>query len=87
MTPNPFVGLFQSRKFLVLIFDFVVSIVLYFGAKYASPFVFEDIKFLIGVLQVPVGVIIAAIASEDNAITHAAAITDAANTTARVPVA
>lgn len=85
MTPNPFVGLIHSRKFWIVVWDFCMSIGLYFGAKYGSASAFEDIKFLIGALQVPVAVLIASIASEDNAITHAAAITDVANITARVP--
>jgi hypothetical protein len=86
MQPDPFSSLIHSRKFIVMLFDFLVSIVLYFGSKYAPPSAFEDIKFLIGALQVPVGVIIASIASEDNAMTHATAITDAATTAARATV-
>jgi hypothetical protein len=83
MTPNPFVGLLHSRKFWVVVFDFTVSIVLYFGSKYASASAFEDIKFLIGALQVPVGFLIASIAHEDAAGIQAVALTDAADTAAR----
>jgi len=86
MNPDPLVALLHSRKALVLLFDFAVSIVLYFGSKYASISAFEDIKFLIGALQVPVAMLIGAIASEDNAAMHATAITDAANTAAQATV-
>ncbi len=45
----------------------VVSLVLYFAAKYASPSLAEDVKMVIGLLQLPVTVIIVAIAVEDSA--------------------
>jgi hypothetical protein len=46
--------LLRSRKFWLLVFDVVVSSVLFFGAKYIAPIAFGDIKFIIGVLQAPV---------------------------------
>lgn len=55
----------HSRKFRVLALDTVVAIILFFGAKYLDPSVFEDVKFLVGVLQLPVAVLIGAIAYED----------------------
>jgi TRAP-type C4-dicarboxylate transport system permease small subunit len=65
---NPIVGLLRSRKALVALVDLLTSIILYFVGKYALPSVAEDINFLIGVLQVPVGILIAAIAYEDAAL-------------------
>ena len=46
--------LLRSRKFWILVLDVVVSSVLFFGAKYVAPAAFDDIKFVIGVLQAPV---------------------------------
>ena len=70
MVVDPLMVLLRSRKFVVAMCDLVVALVLYFGGKYvapAHPGVMEDVKFLIGVLQVPVGLVIAAIAYEDAA--------------------
>ena len=70
MVVDPLRALLRSRKFMVALCDLVVALVLYFGGKYvapAHPGVMEDVKFLIGVLQVPVGLVIAAIAYEDAA--------------------
>jgi len=62
---NPFAALLRSRKFLLMVLDLLVSTALYFGAKYVGPSAFEDIQFLIAVLQ-PVFVVgIGAIAYED----------------------
>jgi hypothetical protein len=57
----------SSRKFLILCLDTVVSLVLHFAAKYASPSLAEDVKMVIGLLQLPVTAIIAAISVEDSA--------------------
>ena len=46
--------LLRSRKFWILVLDVVVSSVLFFGAKYVAPAAFDDIKFIITVLQAPV---------------------------------
>ena len=46
--------LLRSRKFWILVLDVIVSSVLFFGAKYIAPVAFEDVKFIIGVLQAPV---------------------------------
>jgi hypothetical protein len=70
MVVDPLRALLRSRKFVVAMCDLVVALVLYFGGKYvapAHPGIMEDVKFLIGVLQVPVGLVIAAIAYEDAA--------------------
>lgn len=63
---SPTRSLLRSRKFLVLLLDTVVSIVLYFGARYLAPEVFEEMKFLIGAMQPVFVALIAAIAWEDN---------------------
>jgi hypothetical protein len=60
-------ALLRSRKFLILCLDTVVSLVLYFAAKYAGPSLAEDIKMVIGLLQLPVTAIIVAISVEDSA--------------------
>ena len=46
--------LLRSRKFWILLMDVVVSSVLFFGAKYIAPAAFDDVKFVIGILQAPV---------------------------------
>ena len=60
-------ALLRSRKFLILCLDTVVSLVLYFAAKYAGPSLAEDVKMVIGLLQLPVTAIIVAISVEDSA--------------------
>ena len=45
----------------------VVSLVLYFAARYAGLSLAEDIKMVIGLLQLPVTAIIVAISVEDSA--------------------
>ncbi len=60
-------SLLHSRKFLLLLMDAVLSIVLYFVGKYGSASLLDDMKFLIGVLQ-PVWItIIYTVAKEDAA--------------------
>ena len=60
-------ALLRSRKFLILCLDTVVSLMLYFVAKYANPSLAEDVKMVIGLLQLPVTAIIVAISLEDSA--------------------
>ena len=62
---NPLQALLKSRKFLVLLLDTVVSLVLYFSAKYLAAGAVEDIKTVILALQPVVLVLIGAIAYED----------------------
>ena len=52
--------LWKSRKFWIVILDVLVSSALFFGAKYIAPAAFEDVKFVIGVLQAPILLLIAA---------------------------
>ncbi len=62
---NPFQALLKSRKFLVLLLDTVVSLALYFSAKYLAAGAVEDIKTVIVALQPVALVLIGAIAYED----------------------
>ena len=48
---NPFQALLKSRKFLVLLMDITVSLVLYFSAKYLAGGAVEDIKTAIVALK------------------------------------
>ena len=64
--------LFQSRKFWITVWDVLVSLALYFGAKYLGGGAFEDIKFVIITLQAVVLMLIYTIAKEDVALTNAA---------------
>lgn len=57
---GPFLGLLYSRKFLVLILDTVISVVLYYCGG-------PDVEFLIAALQPVVMMLIFAIAKEDAA--------------------
>lgn len=59
--------IFKSRKFWTAIVDLVVSLVLYFAAKYADPGLAEDIKFLIVTIQPVFLLVIGGIAYEDAA--------------------
>ena len=63
---NPIKGLLRSRKFLLLLLDAFVSLLLYFIGKYA-PAAIEDVKFSVLVIQPVFVAIIIAIAWEDSA--------------------
>jgi hypothetical protein len=63
---SPFQKLLGSRKFLLLVLDTVISIVLWVAASYA-PQAEEGVKFLIGALQPVVIMVIISIAWEDAA--------------------
>lgn len=67
MVINPFTSLLYSRKFLIMVLDVLISLVLFFVTKYAEPSLVEDIKFVIAALQPVVLVLIASIAHEDAA--------------------
>ena len=60
----PIQGLFQSRKFWLLILDTIVSMTVYFGGKYLQAGS-EDIVFMVAALQPVFAVAINAIAKED----------------------
>jgi len=58
--------LFRSRKFLITMFDTVVSgMLIYFIGKYGSESLLQDVKFVIVSLQPIVIMLIGAIAYED----------------------
>ena len=44
-------SMFRSRKFLTLLLDTVISLVVYFVTKYAAPTAADDILFVIVGLQ------------------------------------
>ena len=60
-------ALMNSRKFVLLLMDVVLSLALYFVVKYVAPSIVEDIKFVIAALQPVFVVLINAIAKEDAA--------------------
>jgi len=62
---DAFLRLLQSRKFLMLVLDVLMSGTLFFVGKYAGPSVFEDIQFLVMLLQPVFVSIIVSIAYED----------------------
>jgi hypothetical protein len=64
-TGEAFQMLLHSRKFLLLLMDCVVSLILYFVSKYGGAYL-EDVKFVILALQPVFWIVIAAIA-KDNA--------------------
>ena len=64
---SPLGKLLQSRKFLLMVLDIVISLVLYFGTKYLDPSAVDDIKVVIGLLQPLFVTIIYSIAKEDAA--------------------
>ena len=64
---NPWKALFGSRKFILLVLDVVISLILYFVSKYL-PNAEADVKFVILALQPVVISIILAIAYEDGKI-------------------
>jgi hypothetical protein len=61
----PIKRLFYSRKFMVLLFDVIVSTVLYFVGKYSNSSISADIEFLIGSYQPVILIMIYTIAQED----------------------
>ena len=71
LTLNPFQGLLRSRKFLLLCLDTIISLTLFFVAKYALPELAEDIGFAIAAMQPVFVAIILAIAVEDAAFKRA----------------
>ena len=74
MQPNPFSALLHSRKFWLMILDLVISLSLYFVAKYAAAPVAEDVKWVIGLLQPIFVALISAIAYEDASLNAANAV-------------
>ena len=56
--------IWQSKEFLTVIVDLVVSTALYFGAKYLGEGEFEDLQWVIVALQPVVALLIAHFAVE-----------------------
>ncbi len=55
----------HSAKFWTAILDVIISLTTYFVTKYAAPDAAKDVLTVIGVLQVPIGLVIAAWCAED----------------------
>lgn len=81
---SPLAKLLRSRKFLLMVMDVVLSLVLYFATKYIDQSAVEDIKILIAALQPVFITIIYAIAKEDEAQLKADAIVAAKEITAAI---
>ena len=60
-------SLLKSRKFWIAVFDVLVSTITFFGSKYLSPDVAENILWLIAAWQPVIIMLIAGIAIEDAA--------------------
>jgi len=58
-------ALLKSRKFLLLVLDTSICVILYFAGKYAGESTFEDVKLLIFALQPVFVSLIMSIAHED----------------------
>ena len=68
---RPIARLFNDSKFWLLVLDTVISLALYFTAKYLAPELAEDVKFLVAALQPVFVAIILAIFGEDVAMLRA----------------
>jgi hypothetical protein len=64
---SPIIALFRSRKFLLLLLDSVIALLLYFLSRYAPVAWLEDTKFTILAMQPVFIALILAIAWEDSA--------------------
>lgn len=56
--------IWKLKEFWTVIVDLIVSAVLYFGAKYLAPTVFEDVQWVILALQPVAALFIAYFATE-----------------------
>lgn len=61
MKPN----IFKSRKFWLMIWDVIVSLILTIGGWFLVPDAIDKISIVVGILQAPVIFLIGAIAYED----------------------
>lgn len=59
--------LLKSSKFWTLVIDVVISLILYFGVKYLSPTLYEDVEFFVLAIQPIFLAVIGGIAWEDAA--------------------
>lgn len=55
----------HSAKFWTAMLDVAISLVTYFITKYAAPDAAKDVLMVIGAIQVPIGLVIAAWCAED----------------------
>ena len=78
-------SLWSSRKFRLMVFDFVVSAILYFGSKYLGASAMSDVRwFLLGAQPILISVVLG-IAIEDNGINANPALVIPAEPVATVP--
>ena len=63
---SPIGSLFRSRKFLLLLLDTTVSLILYFGGLYLTEAAAAELATVIGLLQPVFVALIVGIAWEDN---------------------
>ena len=63
---RPFLALLKSRKFLLMVLDTVIAMILFFVGKYI-PVAAEDVNFIIGAIQPVFIAVIIGIAVEDAA--------------------
>jgi hypothetical protein len=68
--------LLKSRRFWTLISDFVISLVLFFITRSASPEIQDMVKFIIAALQPVIAVIIVAFTIDDTVKAYLDHITD-----------
>ena len=62
---NPWKALLKSRKFWIMVLDFVVSVATYAITNFVAPEAAQHVLWFIGALQVPAAFLIGAIAYED----------------------
>ena len=68
---NPWVSLFGSRKFLLLLLDTAIALVVYFVGKYTGASIAEDVGLVILLMQPVFVAVILGIAIEDAAFKRA----------------
>ena len=68
---SPAKSLLKSRKFLLLLLDTIVSIVVFVATHYLAPAAQEPVLFILGALQPVFVAIIVAISIEDAALKRA----------------
>ena len=67
----------QSRKFKIMLFDTLISLIVTLATWYLSPADLHKVLTLIGILQAPVLAVIGGIAVEDAALKHSGKTPDA----------
>lgn len=68
--------IFKDKKFITAALDVVISLVMYFGAKYANPGLMDDVKVIIGALQPLALMVITSLYQAENAAIRAGILPD-----------